>query len=84
MVLFDGRTDSPRISGWQPSPRQTHLPKNDKTIIRRAIDVHAKLGEQYSADGIGESHVPDPVKIKRHRCRPTNNDRSWWFLNGLR
>ena len=53
--------------------RQTHLCQNDKTVIRRAADVHAKLCEQYSADGFGDAphFVPDPVKIERHRCHST-------------
>ena len=53
--------------------RQTPLSKNDKTVIRRATDVDAKLGNQYSADGNGDApyNVPDPVKIKRHRCHLT-------------
>ena len=71
-ILFSGCTDSPVVPGWQSGPRQTHPPKSDKTVIRRATDVHAKLGEQYSADGNGDGlhFAPDPVKIKRHRCHP--------------
>jgi len=33
-------------SDWT-SLRQTYSTRSDKTVIRRAIDVHAKLGKQY-------------------------------------
>ena len=69
-----------------PDPRQTPLCWGDKAVIRRASVVHPRLGNQQSADGIGDApyNVPDPVEFERHRGRPTTRDRSWWFLNGPR
>jgi hypothetical protein len=54
--------------------RQTPLCQPDKTVIRRAADVHVKLCEQYSADEHGDAlhFAPDSVKIERHRCRSTS------------
>lgn len=62
MTPSAGRTGSPNASGWQSSPRQTHLSKNDKTVIRWAVNVEAKLGNQKSADGNGDApyFVPTP------------------------
>jgi hypothetical protein len=53
MALANVRTDFPTVPDWQSSPRQTHQLENDKTVTRTPTDVHAKLSDQYSADGFG-------------------------------
>jgi|AntDeeMetageno50_2_1112565.scaffolds.fasta_scaffold03296_2 hypothetical protein len=76
MVLSTGRIDLPTPSGCH-SPRQTHLCENTKTVIRTAVEVHAKLRNTNNADGVGDAHhfVPEP----RDRCqndRPTGIGRT--------
>jgi hypothetical protein len=71
MALFDRGTDSPTASGWQRSPRQTHLCENNKTIISRAVEIDAKLGTINNADWVGDAHhfVPEPDSRCQHSAR---------------
>ena len=64
--VSNNRTGSP-VAGSLIRGCQTHLHRNDTTVIRRAGNIDAELGKQYSADGIGESHVPVPS----NRCQST-------------
>ena len=68
MRLSDG-TRSPTGSGRDPGPRQTPLSNNDKTVIRRALDAEAKLGNQNKADGNGDA--PELVPTPRNGGRAT-------------
>lgn len=66
--------------------RQTPSSKNDKTIIRQAIETDpeakAKLGEINNADGVGDA--PELVPEPDVRCHATVLPKNWsyWFFIG--